>query len=135
MLQKITALQWNKQRQEAFDLLKITLCKASVLQFSDLNLSFLLTVDACAYSIEGYTAQIVDKTERPIAYFSKVLKGAEKRYSTYEKEALAIKYGILVTLKVSIYIEKNSIFSWTTNHWYRLQKLTKIPEYRSGVWN
>ena len=76
----------------------------------DSNLPFLLTVDTCAYGIGGYIAQIVDKIEWPIAYFSRVLRDAEKRYSTYEKETLAIKYGIISQRKY-IYGTKCFIFT------------------------
>ena len=41
-------------------------------------------------AIGALLAQGTIKTNNPVAYFSRALKGAELRYSTYEKEALAI---------------------------------------------
>ncbi|CAF1141079.1 unnamed protein product, partial [Brachionus calyciflorus] len=49
-----------------------------------------LTTDACEYGYGAVLEQIIDGESRPIAYFSKNYTAAQKKYSTSEKELLAV---------------------------------------------
>ena len=79
----------------AFSALKEELCSSRVLVPFDPSKPIILATDA---SLCGITAilshRFPDKTERPIAYFSRVLTPTEQRYSQIDKEALAIKTGV-----------------------------------------
>ena len=63
------------------------LYKEPVLQYSDFSKPFIVT-DASA--IGAILSQGPIGRDRPISYVSRVLNGAEKNYSTIEKELLAI---------------------------------------------
>jgi transposase InsO family protein len=49
-----------------------------------------LQTDASDVGIAGVLSQQRDGAEQPLAYFSRSLKGAERNYSTYDREALAV---------------------------------------------
>jgi hypothetical protein len=84
---------WKEQHQEAFEALKRALCEAPVLQVPDFSRDFVLATDASDVAVSAVLQQKVDGALAPIAYYSRVLTPAEKKYSTYEKECLAILFG------------------------------------------
>jgi len=49
-----------------------------------------MAVDASEVAIGATLSQIVDSVEHPICFYSKKLDCHQKRYSTVEKEALAL---------------------------------------------
>ena len=53
-----------------------------------------MTTDASNYGISAILSQGKIGRDRPIAYASRMLRGAEKTYPTYEKEALAVIFGV-----------------------------------------
>ena len=90
LLKKDAKFDWTTECQKAFEFLKDQLCKAPILIFPNFKEEFLLFTDASGIAIGALLAQGTIKKNNPVAYFSRALKGAELRYSTYEKEALAI---------------------------------------------
>ena len=86
---------WNKKCDEAFKKLKEILCTSPVLRNPDFVRPFILQTDASERGVGAVLSQ-KDETgeEHPIAYFSKKLLPREERYSTVEKECLAIKLAI-----------------------------------------
>ena len=110
LLHKYKKFTWGLEQQRSFDEIKSALCKAPILQFPNISLPFSIIVDASILGVGGYLAQSVDGVEKPIAYFSRVLRDAEKRCSTYEREAFAIEVGIL-TMKKYVYGTKFEIFT------------------------
>lgn len=87
--------EWTDECQAAFEMLKNTLSSTPVLRNPDFNRTFILQTDASNRGIGAVLSQ-VDETgvEHPIAFFSKKLLPREERYSTVEKECLAIKLGV-----------------------------------------
>ena len=86
---------WSTECEVAFNSLKKALCESPVLQSPDFNKQFVLQTDA---SDRGVGAVLSQKDEngcdRPIAFYSKKLLPRETRYSTLEKECMAIKLGV-----------------------------------------
>ena len=85
-------VQWSEQCNHVFDELKRILCCSPVLRSPDFKKPFVLQTDA---SDRGVGAVLSQRNEagddNPIAFFSKKLQPREERYSTIEKECLAIK--------------------------------------------
>jgi hypothetical protein len=54
---------------------------------------FVLSTDASALAISAVLQQNVNEDLAPIAYYSRLLTPAERHYSTYEKECLAVLFG------------------------------------------
>ena len=86
---------WNQQCDKAFKELKRLLCTSPVLRNPDFSRRFILQTDASDRGVGAVLSQ-KDKNgeEHPVGYFSKKLLPREERYSTIEKECLAIKLGV-----------------------------------------
>jgi transposase InsO family protein len=83
--------EWGEKEQTAFDDLKQRLTSAAVLAHPDSSRQYIVSTDASGFAISGVLMQDQpDGTRRPVAYFSRKLNPAEKRYPTHEKELLAI---------------------------------------------
>ncbi len=59
------------------------------------DLTFLLQTDASDRGLGAVLAQVVEGEERPVLYLSRKLSKRETRYSTIEKECLAIRWAVL----------------------------------------
>ena len=77
----------DKKQQAAFDILKAKLCEEPLLQLPDFSQHFILT---SGFAIEGILSEGKIGTNKPIAYASRSLSDTEKKYDSYEKEALVI---------------------------------------------
>jgi len=84
---------WRKEHQEAFDALKQALCEAPVLQAHDFSKEFVLITDASDLAVSAVLHQWVGGELALISYYSRLLTPAERRYSTYEQEYLAVIFG------------------------------------------
>lgn len=84
---------WTRQCQEAFEKLKNALINPPVLQYPDLSEdnTFCLRTDASGNAVG---AVLSNKDDKPVAYASRALNNAEKRYCTIEKELLAIVWAV-----------------------------------------
>ena len=60
------------------------------MQRTDFSQPCILITDASGSAIEGILSQRKIGKDKPIAYTSRSLSGTEKKYDTYEKEAIAI---------------------------------------------
>ena len=88
-------VEWSKSCEQSFNELKKSLCSAPVLASPDFDREFVLQTDASDRGIGAVLSQFDEQgQEHPIAYFSKKLLPREERYSTVEKECLAIKLGV-----------------------------------------
>lgn len=80
----------KKEYIDAFEKCKELLTNAPLLQFPDFTKPFVLTTDASNFAIGAVLSQGPIGSDKPIAYASRTLNDAETRYSTIEKELLAI---------------------------------------------
>lgn len=111
---KVRTLKWNDTAIRAFEQLKTELIKSPVLAIPDFTKTFIIQCDASNLAIAAVLVQKDDETnsDRPIAYISRKLRGAELNYSTTEKECLAVVFAIE---KFRAYIEGSS-FEVLTDH-------------------
>ena len=63
-----------------------------VLTYPDWKLGFVVQTDASGYAIGGVLGQYVNKKFKPIMYAGRHLTAAETRYSTTERELLAVVF-------------------------------------------
>jgi len=85
---------WTQEHQTAFEEVKARLVADPVLVCPDLDKPFILQTDASDYGIGAIVTQETERGEKVISYSSRTLNGAEKNYSTTEKEFLAILWAI-----------------------------------------
>ena len=83
--------EWTTECQIAFEIMKRKLTSAPILVKADLNKPFVVETDASQSHIAVVIMQY-DRNNLPqvISYYSKKLRPAETRYSTTDREALAI---------------------------------------------
>ncbi len=75
--------------------MKAALCGGPLLHSPNFALPFLLQTDASDRGLGAVLAQVVGGEERPVLYRSRKLSKRETRYSTVEKECLAIRWAVL----------------------------------------
>ena len=82
-------LPWTPLRQ-----LKEALANATLLSHPVLNVPASVMADASDVTVVSVLQQFIQDKWYPIAYFSRKLKPAETRYSTFDRELLAIYLAI-----------------------------------------
>lgn len=93
LLQKNVKYEWSRDCQTAYDRVKKEVTSDKVLVHFNPKLPIFLTTDASDYAIAGILSHKFPNNElRPVAFISRALTKAEQKYSTHEKEALAIIY-------------------------------------------
>lgn len=75
---------------KAFEDCKQSLCDATLLAHPDMNARLALVTDASDTTIGGVLQQRVDEEWQPLAFFSRKLNPAQRKYSPYDRELLAI---------------------------------------------
>lgn len=122
---------WSDAANDAFERLKRALVSTPILATPDYTLPFVVQTDASDVGIGAVLTQVIDGEERVIAYMSRKLTGAERKYHVTERECLAV---LAAVEKFRPYIEGVS-FTVITDHaslqW--LQNL-KDPTGRLGRW-
>lgn len=93
LLKKNAKFIWNNECQLAFESLKNFLTSDLLLVRPNYEDTFVLTTDASEYAI-GAVLSNVHSINKPIAFASRGLVGAERRYHTIEKELLAIVWAV-----------------------------------------
>ena len=93
---KVLLENWTDEQIESFEWLRTAITSDKVLMLPNFDLEFVVTTDASDYAIGGVLSQLYEREkekgvdDRPVAYFSKSMNEAQTRYSTTEKEMLAI---------------------------------------------
>ncbi|MCG8044653.1 MAG: hypothetical protein JAY66_03025, partial [Candidatus Thiodiazotropha taylori] len=81
---------WSSECDDAFEKLKKKMIEAPVLAHPDFSEPFILDTDASDLAIGAVLSQKIDGQERPVAFASRTLTKAERRYCVTRKELLAL---------------------------------------------
>ena len=91
LLKQNAKFEWSEEQEKAFQTLKKAITEAPILVFPDFSKTFYLVTDASGVGIGSALMQKDENNKfRVIAYHSRKLKDAEKRYSITEQECLAV---------------------------------------------
>ncbi|XP_048601526.1 uncharacterized protein LOC125580669 [Brassica napus] len=111
LLCKEIIFNFDEECLEAFKKLKEELTSAPIVQPPDWSLPFEIMCDASDYAVGAVLGQKKDKKTHVIYYASRTLDEAQAKYSTTEKELLAIVFAFekfrsyLVGSKVTVYTD------------------------------
>jgi len=95
LTKKDVVFVWNPECQKAFDDLKKALVQASVLVRPNFQEPFCLDVDWSTKGVGAILSQKEGRFERVIAYASKALTDAQRKFHPMEGECYALIWGIL----------------------------------------
>ena len=102
LLDKGQSWKWTPECDHAFRCAKALLSSESVLVHFHPEWPLVLLVDASQFGLGAVLAhRMSDGSERPIAYASRTLSAAERRYAQVDREALAVAFG---TRKFHLYL-------------------------------
>ena len=87
-------IRWTPETMRAFEETKRRLAEATLLAHPKTDAPLALFTDASDSAVGSALHQKVEGTWQPLAFFSKKLNATEKRYSTFDRELLAIYLAI-----------------------------------------
>ena len=111
--------------------MKLLLVSPPILKQVDENQSFILKTDASNYALGAVLIQGEKEQEHPIEYASRLLKPAERNYSTTEREALAVVWAVH---KYRGYIEGAQVTILTDHQPLKWLFSIKTPTGRLARW-
>ena len=103
---------WTEITQEAFETLKKHLINTPILCILDQEKPFVVATDVSDFAVGAVLCQDQGKGLQPVAYTSRKMNPAERRYATHEKELLAIIHALRVW---RVYLEGRK-FSIKSDH-------------------
>jgi RNase H-like domain found in reverse transcriptase len=105
-------LQWSEDMVAAFRRIKQLVCAATSLAHPDPAVGISLAVDASDTHVGVVLQQGRGTSKQPLAYYSKKLDAAQRRYSAFDHELLAAYLGICYFR----YSQEGRRFTLYTNH-------------------
>lgn len=91
-LSKFRRLSALQSTRDAFELLKTKLSTSPVLAYPDFSKDFVVQCDASIKAVGAVIGQLNNNQFQPVSYASRHLTKTETRYTTTERELLAITY-------------------------------------------
>ena len=119
--------RWGEEERRAFDSLKQALISAPVLRIFDPERETRVVTDASNFATGACLFQQYDDGWHPVVYDSKKLDDAQRNYSTYDKELLAIHRALM---KWRCYL-LGDYFEVLTDH-ATLRHLLQQPELKNA---
>jgi hypothetical protein len=101
---------WDEDHQRAFDHVKATIPKAVVLAYPDFSKVFEIYTNASSKQLGA----VITPDNRPIAFFSRKLSDAQRKYSVTKVELLAI-VKTLIEFKGMLWGQQLNVFTDHTN--------------------
>ena len=93
LAEKPTNFLWNADQQSAFNHTKQAIAEAAILCYPQPGAPLILT-DASDIAIGAVLETIVSNVPQPLSFYSRTLHKAERNYSTFDKELLAVHSAI-----------------------------------------
>ena len=97
------SFKWTPEHQSSFEHLIQSLSTAPVLSYADFSKPFIVHTDASSQGLGAILYQCHDKKEHPIAFASRSLNDAEKKYPAHKLEFLALKWAVCEKFRDYLY--------------------------------
>lgn len=131
LIKKSNKFVWTQEAENSLNILKKALSSTPILMTPDFDKEFTIQSDACNSGMGAVLTQEIDGHERVIEYMGQKFTDSQKKYTTTEKECLAL---ILAIEKFRPYIE-GVRFTAITDHASLLWlKNLKDPTGRLARW-
>lgn len=131
LLRKGSRFVWSEECEAAFKAVKELLVSSPVISCPDFSRPFVIQADASDYGLGAVLSQNFPEGERVVSFISRSLTGGERKYSTTEKECLAVLWAIE---KFRPYVEATR-FTVITDHFALLWlNNLKDPSGRLARW-
>lgn len=88
-LKNNTPVQWTIEAETAFEKLKTALAEAALLAHPSRNSKLAIMVDASDFALGATLQQREGNLWQPLAFYTKSLSQAQRKYSAYDRELLA----------------------------------------------
>lgn len=121
---KAATVQWSAAMDKAFEDTKAALSNAVMLAHPVGDAPTALTVDASDIALGGVLEQQIRGRWCPLAFFSRRLQPAEKKYSAFDKELLALHAAV----RHFRYFLEGRVFTAYTDHKPLTQAMSKASE-------
>lgn len=116
LLKKNEKWKWNSIHQHAFEEIKKSFMNCKMLKYPEVDQPYMLRCDASSFTVAAVLSQLDEEgNEVIIEITSKCLNEAEKKYSTTEKELLAILHAVrkwrhyLMGNRVTVYTDHQAL--------------------------
>lgn len=116
LLKKNQPFKWSDACQKAFQDLKSKLLSPPILGYPDWSRDFILQTDSSDLALGAVLSQTDNEgAEHPIGYAGRSLKKGELNYKIYEKELLALFFGLdhfssyLIGTNVTVYTDNRAL--------------------------
>ncbi|XP_042345404.1 uncharacterized protein K02A2.6-like [Plectropomus leopardus] len=113
LLKSDAAWIWDAAQIEAFNKVKQLISTAPTLAFYDVNKPTIVSADASSYGLGGVLLQRHVEGLKPVAFCSRTLTDAERRYAHIEKDCLAV---VWACDRFSTYLYGLDSFTVHTDH-------------------
>ena len=131
LTKKNVKYHWSEEQEKAFESLKEALITPPILRYPDFKREFIVNTDASGTAIASILTQKYDGVEHPIIYSSRTLNSAEQRYSTIEREMLAI---VDAVKRYRVYLTGTHFTIVTDHRPLRFLLTIKDPSSRLAKW-
>ena len=104
-------VKWEEKHQEAFEKLKQLCTEAPILAYVDYKKPFRVYTDASEIGLGAVISQVQNEIEHVIAYASRSLNKAERRYIAHKLEFLALKWAVTDRFHEYLYGREFEVFT------------------------
>eukprot|EP00253_Pinus_taeda_P011791 PITA_11791 len=131
MLKKDSEIRWTEGAVKSFNLIKVILSLAPTLISPDYTQYFILFSFASEHTLAAVLMQKRDGVERPIAFFSRIIRDGALNYNIIEKQALAL---IKALKDFRVYILNSHVLAYVPNAAVKDVLVQTEPKGRRGKW-
>ena len=109
-------LKWTDEHQQAFNNMKKTIARETILAYPDFSKPFDVHTDAS----DRQLGAVISQGGKPLAFYSRKLNSAQRNYTTTERELLSIVEtlkefrNILLGQKIKVYTDHKNLVHETT---------------------
>ena len=121
--------KWGEEQQEAFETLKSIMAADCLNAYPDYNVPFEIYTDASDYQLGAAIIQ----NGRPVAYWSRSLQPTQQKYTTTEKELLAIILCLKEYEKILYGAKQIKVFTDHKNLTFNTLSVKRVLRWRTYI--